>query len=123
MRGMQLTILLVTEDVTRARAALSVALAQAALGGQVSLYAHERAVALLASPPRADDDSAGLAAAGLPDRLAMLAMADDSGVALIACQTGLAIQGLAMADLASGVVAGGLVGLLADRGAENLLVF
>lgn len=123
MSGVRLTILLVADDTTRARAALSLALATAALGGKVQLYGHERAVALLAAEPRDDDDSAALAAAGLPDRLAMLAMAHESGIALIACQTGLAMTGLTVAELAAGVEAGGLVGVLAVDPTRNLVVF
>lgn len=119
---MSATILLVATDVHRARAALSLALAQAALGPAPRLYAHERAVAMLARAPRDDDDSAGLAAAGLPDRLQLLAMAAESGIKLIACQTGLAITGLALADLVEGAEAGGLIGLLAAQGDAPLVV-
>lgn len=119
---MSATILLVATDVPRARAALSLALAEAALGAAPQLYAHERAVAMLARAPRADDDSTSLAAAGLPDRLQLLAMAAESGIALIACQTGLAATGLALADLVEGAEAGGLVGLLARRGDAPLVV-
>lgn len=120
---MSLTILLAAEDAPRARAALSLALAQAALGGRVRLYAHERAVAALVAVPRADDDSVVLAESGLPDRCAMLDMAVESGVTLIACQTGLAMAGLTIGDLAPGVEAGGLVGLLATMGDDRLVTF
>ena len=120
---MSLTILLAAEDAPRARAALSLALAQAALGGRVRLYAHERAVAALVAVPRADDDSVVLAESGLPDRCAMLTMAVESGVTLIACQTGLAMTGLTIGDLAQGIEAGGLVGLLATLGDDRLVTF
>lgn len=120
---MTLSIMLVEEDVLRARAALSLALAQAAFGGRVRVYAHERAVALLAQGLRADDDTAALAAAGLPDRLAMLAMSVESGVELIACQTGLAITGLSIDDLMPGTQAGGLVALLATLDDDRLVSF
>ncbi|WP_066647102.1 MULTISPECIES: DsrE family protein [Sphingomonas] len=119
---MSLTIMLVAEDATRARAALSLALAQAALGQDVQVYAHERAVALLADTLRSDDDSAALAAAGLPDRRAMLRMAIESGVALIACQTGLAMTGMTADDLIAGASTGGLVGILAASAPQNLVV-
>jgi len=115
--------MLVSDDAARGRAALSLALAQAALGRPVRLYAHERAVALLVESPRDDDDSAALAAAGIPDRQAMLAMARESGITLIACQTGLALTGLSIDDLTDGVEAGGLIGLIVQRPTENLLVF
>jgi predicted peroxiredoxin len=118
-----LTILLIADDAARGRAGLSVALAQAALGGTVRIYAHERAVALLTAALRPDDDVAALARAGLPDRLALLEMAHDQGIALIACQTGLAMTGTTMEALARGVEAGGLVSLLADPDPGSLLAF
>lgn len=113
---MRLTVILIATKVARARAALSLALAAAALGEEVTLFAHEAAVALLAAAPRGDDDGAALAAAGLPDRSALLGMAREAGVALIACQTGLALTGLALSDLAEGVEAGGLVSVLQTGG-------
>ena len=120
---MNLTILLIADDAERGRAALSVALAQAALGGAVRIYAHERAVRLFTAGDRPDDDAAALAAAGLPDRLALLEMARENGIKLIACQTGIAITGASMEALAPGVEAGGLVSLLADQGPGNMLAF
>jgi predicted peroxiredoxin len=95
------------------------AISQAALGGRVRLYAHEHAVTMLA--PGVDDDGATLAAAGLPDRPALLALAVDAGVTLIACQTGLALAGLAIDALATGVIAGGLMGLLAELDDDRLV--
>lgn len=118
---MSLTIMLIAEDAPRGRAALSLALAQAALGDQVRIYAHERAVMLLADAPLADDDFTACAAAGLPDRRAMLAMAIESGVTLIACQTGLAMTGLTLDDLAPGAEAGGLMSVLATLGEGRLV--
>ena len=122
-----LTIIVATADGERFRAAMTLATAQAALGGRVRVYCHERAVALLRVAPDDDDDdddgAAALAAAGLPDRPALIAMAIDGGVALIACQTGLALAGLEMGDLAVGVEAGGMVGLLASLGDNRLTTF
>lgn len=115
--------MLVAEDARRARAALSLALAQGALGGRVRIYAHERAVAAFRRAPLRDDDSAALARAGLPDRSAMLAMAVEADIALIACQTGLAMAGLVLGDLVSGAEAGGLVGVLATLGDDRLVTF
>lgn len=123
MSGVRLTILLVADDATRARAALSLALATAALGRPVLLYAHERAVALLAAQLRTDDDQTALAAAGLPDRLALLDMAHESGVVLVACQTGLVLTGLSINDLAQGVEAGGLMSVLAEAPSQTPVVF
>ncbi len=118
---MWLTIMLVAEDATRARAALSLALAAAALGRAVQIYAHERAVALLAHHPRPDDDSTMLSAAGLPDRCALLAMARENGIAITACQTGLAMTGLSISDLAAEVEAGGLVSVIAELGDDKIV--
>lgn len=109
-----LTILLIATDVPRARAALSLAVAQTALGRPARIFAHEAAVALFAAAPRDDDLPDALAAHGLPDRLQLLAMARESGVGLIACQTGMAMLGLEMPAMALGVCAGGLVSLLGD---------
>lgn len=118
-----LVIIIATDDVSGFRAALTVATAQAALGGGVRVYCHEASVPLLAHGARDDDETDQLDASGLPDRRALIRIACESGVTLIACQTGLAIAGLALADLAAGVEAGGLVGLLATLGGDRLLAF
>lgn len=123
LRRMSLTIILATDDPSRVRAALSVALAEAAIGGRVRLFAHERAVTALSATPRADDESAALAAAGLPDRLAMLHMVVEAGIELIACQTGLALTGMSAAALVGGAEMGGLVGTLATMRDDRLVSF
>lgn len=122
LQPMSLTVMLVSEDVARARAALSLALADAALGGTPRIYAHERAVTMLATATREDDDSSALASEGLPDRPTLLAMAVAEGVTLIACQTGLSSCDLAIEQLMRGTEAGGLVGLLATLGGSHLIV-
>lgn len=119
---MSLTIMLVSEDVARARAALSLALADAALGGSPRVYAHERAVAMFARASREDDEIDALNALGLPDRPSLLAIAAIEGVTLIACQTGLAMANLSIESLVPGTEAGGLVGLLATRGDDQLVL-
>ncbi len=116
-----LAIIVTTPDPVRFRAALTLAVAQRALGGRVQVYCHEASVALLMAAARADDDGVALASAGLPDRLALLAMALDGGVTLIACQTGLAMAGVSMDDVVAGVEAGGMMGLLADLGDDRLV--
>lgn len=117
MRG--LTILAATADVERFRAALSLACAHAALGGRVRLYCHEAAVALLVTG--ADPGDAELTGKGLANRRQLLAEAVESGVALIACQTGLAAAGIAFDALAPGAEPGGLVSLLAGLGEDRLV--
>ena len=118
-----LTIVLVSTEPARARAALTIALAAAAIGQRARVYAHERAAALLAAAPQANADPAAaeLARSGLPDLAALLAMSAEAGVALWACQTGLAMTGLAITDMATGTQAGGLVALLTTLGDDRLL--
>ncbi len=116
-----LTILLVSTEPAKARAALTIALGAAAIGQRARLYAHEHAVALFTAAPPANAADAALARCGLPDLPALLAMSAEAGVALWVCQTGLAMTGLAMADLAPGTQAGGLVALLTTLGDDRLL--
>lgn len=105
MRG--LTLIAVTGDAERFRAALTIAAAHAALGGRTRLYCHEGAVACFAA---ADEDIAALARTAL-----------DCGANIIVCQTGLAEAGLAEAALPAGVATGGLVGLLAELDDDRLV--
>ena len=119
MRG--LTILVATADPARFRAALSTAAAAAALGSSARVFLQEEAVALL---ERSDDpDAARLHAAGLPDESELLAIALESGVKLIVCQSGLALAGLELHALPAGTEAGGLVSVLATLGDDRLLAF
>ena len=97
MRG--LTVVVTTADPDRWRAALMLASAEAALGGRARVYCHEAAVTLLA-------------------RSELVDTALELGVALIACQTGLAARDLALPAFAE---AGGLVSLLAELGEDRLV--
>jgi predicted peroxiredoxin len=97
LRG--LTIVVATADPARWRAALTLASAQAALGGRTRIYCHDAAVTLL-----------------LPSEL--LDTAIELGVIVIACQTGLAMHDRPLPGFA---VAGGLVSLLADLGEDRLV--
>jgi predicted peroxiredoxin len=117
MRG--LTILVATADIERFRAALSLACAHAALGNPARVYCHEAAVALLV--PGNDPNDAELAGKGLASRAQLLGESRESGVTLIACQTGLAAAGIAFDTLAAGVEPGGLVSLLAALGDDRLV--
>lgn len=119
MRG--LTILVATADTSRFRAALATAAAAAALGERARVFLHEDAVALLVEKP--DADAARLASAGAPTQQQLLEIARESGVALIVCQTGLALAGLSMETLPADTQAGGLVSLLATLGEDRLLAF
>jgi len=100
LRG--LTIMVATGDGQRFRAALTLAAANAALGGRTRVYLHETAVQLIAT-----DEP-------------LLTTALEIGATLIVCQTGLAASGLDARDLPSGVETGGLVALLADLGEDRL---
>lgn len=112
LRG--LTIIVATDDGDRFRAALTTACASAALGHATRVYFHERAVALVGRTPVPAPD-------GLPDGAALMQIARDTGIELIACQTGLGLAGLA-ADVI-GVRAGGMVDLLATIGKDRLVAF
>ena len=125
MRG--LTIIVASDDPARFRAALTLAISQTALGGKARVYCHETSVALLIQDGgvngAVDAEGKRLAAAGLPDRAALLAMALEGGVELTACQTGLALCGVALAELVEGVAAGGLMGVMATLGEDRLVNF
>ncbi len=105
MRG--LTILVATGDPERFHAALSLAAAQAALGGRSRLHLHGQATALLDHPA--------------PDLVALRAEAAALGVELSACQTGWAEQ--PDRALPAGVEADGPIGLLSRLGEDRLVVF
>ncbi|KZE18010.1 MULTISPECIES: DsrE family protein [Sphingomonas] len=109
MRG--LTVVVAGPDPDRLRAALTTACAAAALGGRARVYLHEKAVELLVTDAAAPE--------GLPNLNDLRAIATDSGVDLIACQTGLALAGLS-ADTQR-VAAGGLIDLLATLGDDRLV--
>ncbi len=117
MRG--LTILIAAADPARFHAALSLAAAQAALGGHARLYLHGEAVALLAITP----EDPRYAAAGMPGLAELLDEAAALGVAITACQSGFALADLNHAEAALEVEDGGLIGLLADLGEYRLVVF
>lgn len=107
----ELRIVVATADPERFRGALMLAAAQAALGGAATLFLQLDAVALLRAPVSApQDDTHGCA--GLPTLATLLADALALGVAVTACQSGLALTGLSAADLPDGVEAGGPVAFL-----------
>lgn len=115
MRG--LTIIVAAPDPARFHAALSIAAAAAATGATVRVYLHADAVALAAGG-KAHPDGPRFTAAGLPtlDQLRTDALA--MGVSLIACQTGLAMEGLVLPD---NIEAGGLVSLMTSLGDDRLV--
>ncbi len=106
-----LRIILAVEDGERLRAALLLAMAQAALGGEAAIFLQLDAVALLRSPVAAPRD-ADHAAQGLPTLAMLLEEALAAGVALTACQSGLALAGMTADALPAGVIASGPVSFL-----------
>ncbi|WP_235525318.1 MULTISPECIES: DsrE family protein [unclassified Sphingomonas] len=110
MRG--LTIVVAGAEGDRLRAALTMACAAAALGARARVYLHEAAVAGFAADVPAP--------AGQPTLGELRGIAAESGVAIVACQSGLALAGLA-AD-AIGVSGGGMIELLATLGDDRLVV-
>ncbi len=99
LRG--LTIIVATADPQRFAAAVSLASAQAALGGRARIYCHGAAVTLLA-PSDA------------------IVTATQLGVSFTACQTGLSDHGL---PLPGDVEAGGPISLLAELDDDRVVTF
>jgi len=116
-----LTIIVTTNDVERLRGALMLASAQAAMGGGARLFLQLDAVALLRQPIEAPRDAAHISA-GLATLASLLDEALAIGVAVIACQSGLALHGLTASDLPHGVDVGGPIGVLADLTDEDRLL-
>jgi peroxiredoxin family protein len=104
MPGMRrgLTLIVAGDDPQRFDAAVALAAAEAAIGGTVRLYAHRLAVR----------------------RLGDLALVEamDAGVAVMACQTGLAEAGIDLTMLDPRIEGGGMVGLLLGLGDDRLIL-
>lgn len=106
-----LRIIVATADAERLRGALVLAAAQAALGGEASVFLQLDAVRLLRAPIVAPEDEAHIQA-GLPSLAALMEEALALGVTLLACQSGLALAGLTVDDLPRGVEISGPVAFL-----------
>lgn len=115
-----LALIVASDDRARFHAALSLASAQAALGGRARVYLHGPAVALLATAALAHEDAAW-SSAGQPTLAQLQADALTLGVTLIACQTGLAMAGIDASTLDDRVETGGLVGLMAGLDDDRLV--
>lgn len=113
-------ILLTRDEPQALRAALTIAGAAAALGQRARIYLHEAAVAMLCRPLASDAD-AEYRARGLPDLAGVFEIALSMRVAVIACQTGLALGDHDAAALDPRVETGGLVGMLASLGDDRLI--
>jgi predicted peroxiredoxin len=106
---------LTTPDAERFRGALTLAAAQAALGGEAALFLQLDAVAMLRAPIAAPRDAAHMAA-GLPTLATLLGEAMALGVSVTACQSGLALGGMTADDLPEGVDVSGPLRFLTDGG-------
>lgn len=102
MRG--LGVIVAGPDPVRFRSALTLAAAQAALGGRTRVLLDSAAVGLAAAPDE------------------ILESCFDLGVAVMLCQSGLAMAGLEAAGLDSRFDYGGMVGWLADLGDDRLIL-
>lgn len=116
-----LRIVVMTADAERLRGALVLATAHAALGGEAGLFLQLDAVTLLQPPLVAPEDDAHRSA-GLPTLAELLAEALDMGVALIACQSGLALSGLSADALPTGAEVGGPLSFLQQIDADTRLL-
>ncbi|MDX3899013.1 MAG: DsrE family protein [Sphingobium sp.] len=110
-----LRLVLTTPDAERFRGALTLAAAQAALGGEAALFLQLDAVAML-RPPIAGPRDAAHADAGLPTLSTLLTEAIALGVRVTACQSGMALGDIGVDDLPEGVEVGGPLQFLADGG-------
>ena len=119
MRKLKITVL--TADAERLRGALTLASAQAALGGGASLFLLLDAVALLRSPLSAPRDAAH-GEAGLPTLDMLLNESLQLGVTITACQSGMALAGMTEQDLPRGVEAGGPIIFLQGADDEDRLL-
>jgi predicted peroxiredoxin len=119
MRG--LTILVPTADGERLHAALTFAAASAAAGAETRLHLHGGAVALLAALHMAEDDR--YAACGLPTLAQLFEETLGLGVAISACQSGLALCGIGAEAIDARVMMDGPVGVLLRGSEDRLLSF
>jgi predicted peroxiredoxin len=116
-----LRIALLTPDAERLRGALTLAAAHAALGGPATIFLQHEAVDLLAQPITAPRDETH-AAAGLPRLAALVEDALALGVEILACQSGLALAGLALSDLDPRIAASGPLAFLRSLAPDDRLV-
>ncbi|MGD9809966.1 MAG: DsrE family protein [Sphingobium sp.] len=119
MPGLNIAVLV--DDAERLRGALTLALAHVALGGSARLFLQLDAVRMLQSPIRAPRD-ADHVSHGLPSLADLIGEALETGIEIIACQSGLALAGLALSDLDPRIVAGGPVSFLQASGAGDRLL-
>ena len=116
-----MNIIIASACPARLIAALELALATAALGRQPRLFLQAEAAGLIALPLTAPSDAARRSA-GLPDLAAIWEEATAMAVPVIACQSGLALAGLTMADIPPEAQSGGLISFLTGAPADTPLL-
>lgn len=116
-----LTVVVAESAPERLRAALTLAMANAALGGRARVFCQGPAVALLA-PPIAATHDVDHVIAGLPTLAGMVEEGFGLGVELIACQSGLHLMGVDAATLDPRTTFGGPVSLLQTLDDDRLLI-
>ena len=116
-----LTIIVAGADPERLHAALSIAAANAALGQRSRIFLQGEAAGLLGNSVHADLDDVR-EREGIPTLAELLVEALAMEVEVIACQSGLALAGIAAEKLPAGVSTSGLVELLAGRGDDQLMI-
>ena len=116
-----LALVVADDDPERLRTALVMAAAQAALGGQVSMFFQGAAVGLLRHPV-ADPDEARQSGAGLPTLSQLLDEALGLGVMVAACQSSLALLGMQADAFDARIMWSGMVSMLAALDPESRLV-
>lgn len=107
-----LLLVVVSDDAERLRGALTLASAEAALGGSVRVFLQLDAVAVL-RPPVSGPRDAAHEAQGLPKLATLIGEALDLGVVMVACQSGLALAGLDVRAIDPRITTGGPVVMLA----------
>jgi predicted peroxiredoxin len=116
-----LALLLTAADPARLRAALLLALCEAALDGAPRLFVQGLAAGLLAPPITSLEDE-DARAAGEPVLAELLDEVLAAGISVSACQSGLAIAGVAAELLDPRIAIGGLIGFLAAVGPQDRLL-
>ena len=114
-----MTILLLDLSSERFRGALTIAAAQAALGGRARVFCQGEAVAVLRPPIQGMADDAH-EEAGLPTLEALFEEALGLGVEIIACQSGLNLTDTDAATLDPRIAVGGPVSVLQSLGEDRL---
>ena len=116
-----LNIIVAVAEGRRLYAALEAGMAAAALGRPVRIFLQGEAAALVRAPVSFSGDDARRAA-GQPDLAWLIEEAAAMDVALLVCQSGMALVGITATELVPHVRASGLVSFLADVGAADRLV-